>query len=97
MGLRASTQDFIREVGRAAQAQGRDVLAIMDEGCDAVRFYDREYGMVLGHVDGGALRHALVRGGSKAFQQELCAALREPTSLEILTFAQLTGPHVGGA
>jgi hypothetical protein len=97
MGLRASTQDFIREVERAAQAQGRDVLAIMDVGRDVVRFYDREYGMVLGHVDGVALRDALVRGGNKAFQMELCAALREPTSLEILTFAQLTGPHVGGA
>lgn len=97
MGLSATMQDFIRETERAARQHGRDILATVQVGRDAVQFYDCEYGMVLGHVDGGTLRHALRRGGDKAFMEEVRAALREPTSLEILTFAQLTGPHVGGA
>lgn len=96
MGLTATMQDFALEAERAARKQGRDVRATVLAERDAVQFYDCEYGMMLGRVDGPTLRHALGRGGEKAFWAEMQAALREPTSLEILAFAQLTGPHVRG-
>lgn len=92
MGLSATMQEFMLQAERAAKQRGRDVSAALLVWRDAVQFYDREYGMILGEVSGD-----LIRNKGYALRDAVWNAMREPTSLELLTFAQLTGPHVGGA
>jgi hypothetical protein len=56
-----------------------------------VRVYDCDYQIELGTIDGRVRMMP-----AWAAQKAIAEACREPTSLEILYYAQIGGPHVKG-
>lgn len=72
---------------------GRHLLTRMDATQDRVLVCDCDYQIELEPLDGIALQRAHL-AGRQQFREFLARALREPTSLEILYYAQIGGPHV---
>jgi hypothetical protein len=75
---------------------GRRIMTRLDEERDMLRIYDCDYGIELEPIHGEALRCAALAGRG-AMRDFFAEALREPTSLELLYYAQVGGPHVRGA
>lgn len=72
--------------------EGRTIYSWRDPASREIRFYDRDYGVDLGSVKESLLNRA-ARDEMERLIKEAC---REPTSLEILYYAQIGGPHVRG-
>jgi hypothetical protein len=73
-------------------AGGRRLLTRVDPYHDKIRVFDVDYGIELDAIDGKALR-----GPAHDARAAVAKACREPTSLEILYYAQVGGPHVKAA
>lgn len=80
-------------ISSAYARHGRNIEALRDVARAETRFYDLDYGIEL-----GAIRdHLLLRTSQREAVRLVHEACREPTSLEILYYAQVGGPHVLGA
>lgn len=73
--------------------QERNLETWYDVAKREIRIYDRDYGVELGALKDSSLRCASRNQLVSAIRE----ACREPTSLEILYYAQVGGPHVRGA
>ena len=80
---------------REVDSGGRNVDIVYEIGKRAWRVFDRDYQVELDPMHDDALERA-VSAGWRAFKSFVDSAIREPTSLEILYYAQIGGPHVRG-
>lgn len=74
---------------------GRNLSTRLDANGALLRIYDHDYQIELDPIHGEALRRAELAGRG-ALRDFFAKALREPTSLELLYYAQVGGPHVRG-
>jgi hypothetical protein len=75
---------------------GRKLSTRLDANGALLRIYDHDYQIELEPMHGEALRRAALAGRG-AMRDFFAKALREPTSVELLYYAQVGGPHVRGA
>lgn len=79
-------------IGLPYASTGRHIESWRDMARAEIHLYDHEYGIHLGAIKEGDLRYAHMSEAVRIVRE----ACREPTSLEILYYAQIGGPHARG-
>ena len=73
---------------------GRRIAVLRRVERAETQFYDCDYAVDLGSVPDDTLAFRQRNGSLPSLLSEAC---REPTSLELLYYAQVGGPHVNGS
>ena len=87
-----SIREALPSIITAYAHHGRSIEARHEVARREIRLYDHDYGIELNPINEGRFLTAS-RAEAIHLIREAC---REPTSLEILYYAQVGGPHVRG-